>query len=479
MPNSIFDRLLAFCQPSQISEQLRAEPEELPEILLKNPSPILLEERLVNFQIPPISVLEPSLPGISARTLQLDIEQKRVTLEQRLEAFGAKSKVIRVSQGPIITNFEIEPALDVKINRITSLANDLALALRVDSIRIVSSLGSRGTIGIEIPNKFRETVALKDVINTKDFQESRYRLPLAFGKSTSGQPVIHDLTQMPHLLVAGETGAGKSVFIHSLILSLLLKHPPDTLRLLLIDPKQVELSAYRNIPHLVDKIIFTPESAVRSLERVVRHMKERYRLLKNAGAQNIEGYNSNPENIKLPYLVVIVDELADLMMVAKKPMEANIARIAQMARAVGIHLILATQRPSVNIVTGVIKANFPARIAFRVTSGIDSRVILDTQGAEKLLGKGDMLFLSPTQSNPERIHGPFTRQIESLQVVNFLLKQGIEQPFNWMPIPFGEFADPNDNDEESANEKEERPEDSDMITIETHQKVTYNSQRMR
>jgi S-DNA-T family DNA segregation ATPase FtsK/SpoIIIE len=313
----------------------------------------------------------------------------------------------------------------------------------------VAPIPGKAAVGVEIPNQRRATVYLRDVLASKEFAAESLQLPLALGRESGGAPMVTDLTQMPHLLIAGETGSGKSVCVNSLILSLLYRAQPKDVRLLLIDPKRVELSVYNGIPHLVDKVVVDPKDAARRLQRVVLHMEERYKLFAYVGARNLQSYNRKvaleplPENTAtpgvhrapLPFLVVVIDELADLMLTAVGDVENAIMRLAQMARAVGIHLIVATQRPSVDVLTGVIKANFPARISFRVASKVDSRTILDMNGAEALLGKGDMLFVPPGSSRPIRIHGCNVTEVEIRRVVEFLAKQVKAEEFVWSLLP--------------------------------------------
>jgi S-DNA-T family DNA segregation ATPase FtsK/SpoIIIE len=317
------------------------------------------------------------------------------------------------------------------------------------SVRVVAPIPGKAAVGVEIPNQNRAVVCLRDVLSTKEFVNESLQLPLALGKDSGGGPMVADLTQMPHLLIAGETGSGKSVCINSLILSFLYRAQPRDVRLLLIDPKRVELSVYNGIPHLVDKVVVDPKDAARRLQRVVLHMEERYKLFAHMGARNLQSYNRKvaleppPEDPEmpgihrgsLPLLVVVIDELADLMMTAQNDVENAIMRLAQMARAVGIHLIVATQRPSVDVLTGVIKANFPARISFRVASKVDSRTILDMNGAEALLGRGDMLFVPPGSSRPIRIHGCNVTEVEIRRVVEFLSSQGRPEEFVWSLLP--------------------------------------------
>jgi S-DNA-T family DNA segregation ATPase FtsK/SpoIIIE len=343
-------------------------------------------------------------------------------LEKKLADFGINGKIKQAYPGPVVTMYEFEPAAGVKISRIVSLSDDLALALRAQSIRIYPIAG-KAAIGIEVPNKQKAKVFLKEIIVSEAFQKSHSILTLALGKDIFGNAVVTDLAKMPHLLVAGATGSGKSASINTMIISLLYKASPDEVKMLMIDPKLLELSAYSDIPHLISPVITNPKEASEALKKVVFEMERRYRLLAEKGARNIDNYNRQASSKeRLPYIVVFIDELADLMFTAPADVENAIARLAQMARASGIHLILATQRPSVDVITGLIKANFPARISFQVTSKIDSRTILDSQGAEQLLGMGDMLFMVPGVKIV-RIHGAYVSEAEVKQITEFVKSQ--------------------------------------------------------
>jgi len=380
---------------------------------------------------------------------QEEMAQNSLILEKKLLEFGVEGRVTAVNPGPVITSYELEPGPGIKINRIVALADDLALGLKALSVRVVAPIPGKAAVGVEIPNQHRATVHLREVLATKEFANEALQLPLALGKEIGGSPIVADLAQMPHLLIAGETGSGKSVCINSLILSLLYKAEPRDVRLLLIDPKRVELSVYNGVPHLADKVVSDPRDAAKRLQRVVLHMEERYKLFAQVGARNLQSYNRRmeleppPEDDlskgshrgRLPMLVVIIDELADLILTAQSEVENAIMRLAQMARAVGIHLIVATQRPSVDVLTGVIKANFPARISFRVASKVDSRTILDMNGAEALLGRGDMLYIPPGSSKPTRIHGCNVTEVEIRRVVDFLAPQPKPGEFIWSLLP--------------------------------------------
>jgi len=375
--------------------------------------------------------------------------QNSRTLEQKLRDFSVDGRVVEVRPGPVITVYEFEPAAGIKVSKIVNLSDDLALALSAESVRIVAPIPGKSVVGIELPNRTRNIVYLKEILRSPDFSNSKFRLPVALGKTISGDPFVTDLVRMPHLLVAGATGSGKSVFLNSLICSFLFRYTPDQLRFLMIDPKMLELSMYDDIPHLLLPVVTDPKKAAQALKWAVQEMERRYHLMSKLYVRNVDSYNrkieeASPDELdmllkdesddsdtrpseqlqKLPLIVIVIDELADLMMVASKEVELSIARLAQMARASGIHLIVATQRPSVDVLTGLIKANFPARIAFQTSSRIDSRTILDYIGAEKLLGNGDMLFSPPGISKVKRVHGAYVTDHEVKKLVEFLKKQG-------------------------------------------------------
>ena len=411
------------------------------------------------YRPPSPSDLLTSTPGRSSRQTDQVLETQSHVLTETLENFGIEGKVTEVHPGPVITMYEFAPGPGIKVSRIVNLADDLAMALKALKVRVVAPLPGKSTVGIEVPNPIRETVSLKDMLTSKVFLRSQAKLALALGKDIYGHPVVSDLRTMPHLLVAGATGAGKSVGLNCMLLNILFTAHPDEVKLLLIDPKVLELQVYDGIPHLIRPVITDPKSAARGLTWVVQEMERRYRMLAEHGVRSIDAYNRKvaeqqqssrslkpstkktkkaPVNDEvestfddasdtmltpLPYIVVVIDEFADLMMVAPKEVEDRIARLAQMARASGIHLILATQRPSVDVVTGLIKANFPVRIAYQVSSKIDSRTILDTNGAETLLGKGDMLYMASGSGRITRLHGPFVSDDEVRDVVEWVKQQ--------------------------------------------------------
>jgi S-DNA-T family DNA segregation ATPase FtsK/SpoIIIE len=403
-----------------------------------------------SYVLPPLSLLE-TLDQKESKIDKESLLANAKILEKRLEDFGVNGKVVEVRPGPVITMYEYEPAPGVKINKIVGLSDDLALALRSISVRIVAPIPGKAAVGIEIPNSIREPVYLKDILDREEFSQAESKLTLALGKDIFGSPFVTNLAKMPHLLVAGATGAGKSVSLNSMVCSLLYKADPEEVKFLMIDPKRLELSVYDGIPHLLHSVVYDPKAAALVLRWATEEMEIRYRLMAEKGVRNIERYNQKVdkelkearrkggmliketegledrtgENLSpLPYIVIVIDELADLMMVSARDVEASLTRLAQMARAAGIHLLLATQRPSVDVLTGVIKANFPTRISFQVSSKTDSRTILDANGAEHLLGSGDMLFLPPGTSRLVRVHGAYVSEIEILRVVEFWKKQG-------------------------------------------------------
>ncbi len=376
------------------------------------------------FQLPPVGLLKTPPPSELRRTRE-ELQQNAEILRTKLQDFEVEGRIVQVSPGPIITSYEFEPAAGVKVSRVVNLADDLALALKAASVRIVGPIPGRGTVAVEVPNDEASMVYLREIFVSAEFAESKGRLPMALGKDVTGQPVVSDLTSMPHLLVAGATGSGKSVGLNAMICSILYKATPADVRFLMIDPKRLELSVYEGIPHLLAPVVTDAREAAARLRWIVGKMDERYRLLQQRQARSIEGYNKavGPE-AKLPYWIVVVDELADLMMVSAGEVQTSLVRLAQIARAVGIHLIIATQRPSVDVVTGLIKANFPTRIAFQVASKVDSRTILDGNGAEQLLGRGDMIFVPPGANKQMRVHGAWVADDEVRGVCDFLRRQG-------------------------------------------------------
>jgi len=372
------------------------------------------------FNLPSLDLLEKNPSKINL----LDLSKNRPEgsfIEKILLDFGIDGKITKINNGPVVSLYEFEPAPGVKVSKIINLSDDLARNTSSTSAR-VSTIPGKNTVGIEIPNDSRESVYLKEIVGNEKFQKKEIKLPIAIGKSISGMPIIGDLTSMPHLLIAGTTGSGKSVCINTIIVSLLYRLSPDLCKFILIDPKMLELSAYEGIPHLLSPVITDSKKAASALGWTVREMNSRYKLMSKDGVRNIDGYNAK-HKLKMPYIVVVVDEMSDLMLVAGKEIENYIQKLSQMARAAGIHIIMATQRPSVDVITGTIKANFPTRISFRVSSKIDSRTILGEQGAEQLLGNGDMLFMS-SANRIVRIHGPYVSEKEIEKITNILRAQG-------------------------------------------------------
>jgi len=380
----------------------------------------------VTFQLPPVSLLKAPVAGTTRRTeSEEELRQNAEHLRKRLEDFGVKGHIARINPGPVITGYEFEPGPGIKVNQVVNLADDLALAMKAGAVRVFGPVPGRGSVAIEVPNPEPSTVSLREILLSKEFKETKAPLPLALGRDAIGVPAVADLASMPHLLVAGATGAGKSAGLNAMICSILYRRTPAEARFLMIDPKRLELGMYDGIPHLLAPVVTDAKEAASRLRWIVGRMDERYKLLAEKSVRNIEGYNKEVEpEQRLPYWVIIVDELADLMMVSAGEVETSLARLAQIARAVGIHLVIATQRPSVDVITGLIKANFPARIAFQVATKVDSRTVLDQNGAEQLMGRGDMLFVPPSTSRPVRIHGAWVSEAEVRDVVKFLKEQG-------------------------------------------------------
>jgi len=375
----------------------------------------------LTYKIPKPDILK--VPPFPDQTkTQEDIQANIKNLESTLSDFGVEAKVVSVQKGPVVTMYELSPQSGTKIQKISSLADEIALAMKSSSVRVVAPIPGRGTIGVEIPNLKKNLVFLREVLEEKTFLKASSKLTLAVGKDVSGSPVIANLKEMPHLLIAGATGTGKTVSVNSLISSILFKAKPDEVKFILVDPKMVELAPFAGIPHLIHPIISESKKAFSALNWAVEEMERRYRLLAGEGARNIDAYNSRGK--KMPYIIIVVDELADLMVVARDKIETSIQRLAQLSRAVGIHLILATQRPSVDVITGVIKANFPARISFKVSSKVDSRTVLDIGGADKLLGKGDLLFLKPGAIKLIRAQGSFIEDEDIETLTDFIRSQG-------------------------------------------------------
>ena len=409
-----------------------------PPLPLSDPDPATkapAERRKGEYALPPLALLD--APKTERKIDERELMDSARLLEEKCREFSVEGSVVQIHPGPVVTTFEFKPDAGVKYSKITNLSDDLCLAMQAESV-LIDRIPGKSTVGIQIPNQNREQISLREMLESDAYRRSTSKLTLALGKTIHGEPYMADLTTMPHLLIAGSTGAGKSVGINGMLTSILYRATPDDVRMIMIDPKRLELGMYDDIPHLMTPVVVDPKQAANALRWAVREMEERYKTLAAEGVRNIEQYNRNvhqalaerrtPQDGEaprtLPFIVVVIDELADLMMVASNEVEESIARLAQMARAVGIHLILATQRPSVDVITGLIKANLPARISFRCASKIDSRTILDGNGAEQLLGKGDMLFVPPASSRFIRLHGPYISEQETARLASFLRKQG-------------------------------------------------------
>ncbi|HEX5234036.1 MAG TPA: DNA translocase FtsK [Silvibacterium sp.] len=437
-------------EPEPVMEELALEPEPsvpLRPMLVKSERSIAVGERadaeprsvtvtpksVSGFKLPPSTLLHRSDEAQIVREDELRNEAQM--LVEKCAEFDVRGQVVRINPGPVVTTFEFRPEAGVKYSRVTGLAEDLCLAMSAESI-LIERMAGKSTVGMQVPNHTRETIWLRDVVEAESFRNSKSRLTLAMGKDINGSIVTADLATMPHVLIAGSTGSGKSVAINAMIMSVLFKATPAQVRMILVDPKRVELGMYEGIPHLFTPIITEPKLAANALRNAVREMERRLKLLASRSVRNIEQYNrlfdgdtpslfeDSPDEEPLPYIIIIIDELADLMMLDKANVEEAITRLAQMARAVGIHLVLATQRPSVDVITGLIKANVPTRMSFRLATKVDSRTILDSNGAESLLGRGDMLFLPPGTSRLQRVHAPFVTEEEIAKVTEFWKKQG-------------------------------------------------------
>lgn len=444
----------------------------------------------IEYELPPIDLL--NRPAPSNVKGGDDLQANSNLIEETLSRFNIKVKVTEIEQGPVITRYEVLPAPGVKVNSIASLQDDLALALKARSIRLIIPIPGKSAVGIEVPNSIKTTVSLREMIDSPTFKAKKCALPLVLGKDTSGKDMIADLATMPHMLIAGATGSGKSVCVNSIVTGLLYYSKPDDLKFVMIDPKMVELNVFNRIPHMLSPVVTDVKKAAATLNWVVNEMENRYKLLATVGVRNIESFNNRPmseealaevegkedsENVipaRLPYIVVIVDELADLMMQQADKVEGAIARLAQLARAVGIHLILATQRPSVDVITGVIKANFPARVAFKVSSKVDSRTVLDANGADKLLGRGDMLFMRPGDEKAIRGQAPFVSDEEINGLVDFWANQG-DPDFH--PEIQKAQEKKSGGAGGGAQEKDELFDEAVQVILETGQASTSNLQR--
>ncbi len=431
------------------------------------------KENKINFKLPPINYLKSPLKKERERKSDYKIDQD--FLEKILLDFGVEGKIKKISHGPVVTLNEFEPAAGVKVSKIINLSEDIARNTSSESARISTIPGS-STIGIELPNSSRENVYLSEIISNSSFSKKEIKLPIALGKNISGTPITGDLNSMPHLLIAGTTGSGKSVCINTIILSLLYKHTPDKCKFILIDPKMLELSTYEGIPHLLCPVITEAKRAASVLGWVVKEMESRYRLMTKEGVKNIDGYNSK-HKLPMPYIVVIVDEMSDLMLVAGKEIESYIQKLSQMARAAGIHIIMATQRPSVDVITGTIKANFPTRISFQVTSKIDSRTILGEQGAEQLLGKGDMLYMS-SANRIVRIHAPYVSEEEIEKINNFLRSQA-EPDYVDEILNFADQKESSLNKSDNENQDELYSQALELIKLEGKASTSFLQRKLQ
>ena len=448
-----------------------------PKIQIKKPEavaePKARQELIIgDYHLPSLDLLD-APPPLEARQIKEDLEASARILEETLEDFGISAKVTDIERGPMITRYELEPAPGVTLNRIVNLGDDISLAMKAQSVRIIAPIPGKARVGVEVPNMQSSFVYLKEVLSSSAFQDSKSNIPLALGKDITGQSIVADLDDMPHVLIAGTTGSGKTVCVNSLILSLLYKLSPNDLKFVMVDPKMVELMPFNGLPHLLCPVITDAKKAAVALNWVVNEMEERYQLLAKVGARNIEAHNEKVAE-KLPYIVVIIDEFADLMSVARDQIENAITRLAQLSRAVGIHLMLATQRPSVDVITGVIKANLPARISFKVASKVDSRTVLDMNGADKLLGKGDMLFLKPGESKLIRIQCTLVGDKEIERVTDFIKKQA-------EPVYDEEILKEQHKSANGANEeKDELYDEAVRVIMESNQaSVSILQRRMR
>ncbi len=483
------DAPLAERAPARPPAIRRAQPAPVPQPLplSDSESKAPAERRQGAYGLPPATLLD--APKEHAKIDERELMEAAKLLEEKCREFSVAGSVVQIHPGPVVTTYEFKPDAGVKYSRITGLADDLCLAMQAESV-LIDRIPGKSTVGIQIPNAHREPITLRELLDSDTYTRSTSKLTMTLGKTIHGEPFVSDLATMPHLLIAGSTGAGKSVSVNAMISSVLFRATPDDVRFIMIDPKRLELGMYEDIPHLLTPVVVDPKQAANALRWAVREMEERYKALAAYGVRNIEQFNRNvraaltedaeakgPNGVPLrtlPFVIVIIDELADLMMVAGKEVEESICRLAQMARAVGIHLILATQRPSVDVITGVIKANLPARIAFRVASRIDSRTILDGNGAEQLLGKGDMLYMPPASSRAIRIHGPYISEQETARLCSFLRKQG--KPNYDTSITAEEKAGP----EKLEFEKDDLYDEAARIVVSTGQaSISYLQRRLR
>ena len=511
-PPALVTETLPWDEPvpaAEIEPELPASADEIP-ICLLNEKPAAEKANLFEFPFSPVKAATPRLPTIyklPSTELLNEIPQRSAFDEQELknvaaaikvkfEEFNVLGSVVQINPGPVVTTFEFKPEAGMKYSRITNLREDLCLGLQAESI-LIERIPGKMTVGIEVPNSKREVISLRAVIESEEFENSPSRLTISMGKDISGRIKVASLETMPHALIAGSTGSGKSVMINSLIMSILYKSTPDEVRMIMVDPKRVELGIYEGIPHLLTPVITDPRKATNALKNAVLEMERRLRLLAEVGARNIDQYNKKIRNLRneprslfeddqqsekeelkpLPYILILIDELADLMMLEGRNVEESVTRLAQMARAVGMHLVLATQRPSVDVITGLIKANFPARISFRVATRVDSRTVLDVMGAEHLLGKGDMLYLPPGSSRLTRVHGAFVTETEINGVVDFWKAQARPEYDQSYLIAPPTDEGPSDDDEEPSGEQDAMYEEALRVVMEMGKASTSTLQR--
>lgn len=475
-------------------EQAQRKPERpirvvsSPPLPLPDPEPVKApaERRKGEFTLPPLALLD--APRVERKIDERELMEAARLLEDKCREFAVEGSVVQIHPGPVVTTYEFKPDAGVKYSKITGLAEDLCLAMQAESV-LIDRMPGKATVGIQIPNVTREQISLRELLESEVYRRSGSKLTMVLGKTIHGEPYMADLATMPHLLIAGATGTGKSVGLNAMLTSVLYRATPDDVRLILIDPKRLELGMYEDLPHLLTPVVVDPKQAANALRWAVREMEQRLKTLAAAGVRNIDQYNRNirhamehatdtdedrehAELSTLPFIIVVIDELADLIMVASNDVEEAIARLAQMARAVGIHLILATQRPSVDVITGLIKANFPARISFRVSTRVDSKVILDTSGAEQLLGRGDMLFLPPASSRLTRLHGAYISEQETARLASFLRKQG-------RPVFDSSITEDDKPSEAIAMERDEMYDRAARVVVETQQaSISYLQRRL-
>lgn len=465
-------RKFTITNSQDVKPKAAAEPQQAQTARLENAE----TGEVIPYEFPPLDLLNPD-PPVNPRNYQAEIEEQGGTIEQTLHDFGVNATLVNVTKGPSVTRYELEPAPGVKVNKIQNLAEDIALKLAVSSVRI-EPIPGKAAIGIEVPSKTSQPVSFRSIVDCPEVKNAKGKLAIGLGKDISGHVVVADLTKMPHLLIAGSTGSGKSVCINTIICSLLYKAAPDEVKLILVDPKVVELTNYNGIPHLLTPVVTGPKQAASALHWAVVEMERRYSLFAKTQVRKIDDYNKLVQpGEKLPFIVVIIDELSDLMMVAAVDVEDAILRLAQKARAAGIHLILATQRPSVDVLTGTIKANIPSRIAFAVSSQIDSRTILDTSGAEKLLGKGDMLFFPTGENKPIRVQGAFIADDELNRVVDFIKAEAIPTTYHQEVTTQELNGEKDSKKENSEDEEDELFQDAVEAVMDAHQASSSMLQR--